>query len=113
MKIQKQFIPLILSGKKTYEFRNSDEHFNKIFKINGNFYWLKHLTTLEKKYYVLRKDEVFNTHIIMEIDMLLPETFDLTKEEYDWLLTNWNTYFADEIFIGVWERVNFEELKVI
>ena len=48
MKIQKQFIPLILDGTKKYEFRNS---INKegLYFINGDYYYLKYIDMLVAK----------------------------------------------------------------
>ncbi|WP_300350157.1 hypothetical protein [Clostridium sp.] len=46
MRIEKQFIPLILSGKKKYEFRKTEDK-QKVYKVGDKFYFLKLLGEIE------------------------------------------------------------------
>ncbi len=106
MKIKKQFIPLIESGEKKYEFRNSGDNFYKHYTINGCVYYLSLFDTavwsgsklicdipmgeVKERYYL----ETHSYHI-----------YEVSKQEYDWLKENWDCYFLSTIYIGQWEKI--------
>lgn len=98
MKIQKEFIPLILSGGKEYEFRNSNDK-EGIYEINGNFYLLKRecpksLTfSLVSNWYAGRAGEFQFCCCVV------------TEEEYKWILNN-REYFTDnKVWVYKWIKM--------
>lgn len=99
MNIKKEFIPLILSGEKEYEFRNSDDK-EGIYEINGNFYllkreWLKNSLTfsLVSNWYAGRPGE-FQFCGCM-----------ITEEEYEWIINN-REYFTDnKVWVYKWIKM--------
>ncbi len=110
MKIQKQFIPLIDKWYKQYEFRNSDEHFRRFYKVNDKIFWLDNFKTIYKVNYFLDKnDDIYTLKSVLDENNKLI----ITKQEYDWLKTNWDTYFKDKIYIGIWTEVVPRKLEVI
>ncbi len=109
MKIQKQFIPLIESGEKKYEFRNSKEHFGRFYEVNGKTFYLDAYKLSAKFNGVLDKNgDVYSLKFKRDDYRLI-----ITKEEYDWLKENWDTYFDSWIWIGIWEEVRLSKLEVI
>ncbi len=58
MKIKKEFIPLILNGKKKYEFRKWCDNFDSIFLIEGKQFILKDISSYEKKLCKIWENEI-------------------------------------------------------
>ncbi len=122
MKILKEFIPLILNGDKAYEFRNSDEHFDKVYEIDGNYYYLEIFKYLPKKELLLAfgsYDTLFGDtgHDDMHAFSLIKDKygsgFQITKQEFEWLYKNWNSYFGEYIYIGAWQKLTIDKLEII
>lgn len=109
MKINKEFIPLILGGKKIYEFRNSDNK-EGVYSIydNGNeyIYYLKffgwgvvHHITSDRVFY-LESGE--------------PKQLIIDRESYNWIQKNKDWYFKNgAIYVYEWIESDFEELEDI
>ncbi len=89
MKMKKEFIPLILSGEKKYEFRNSNDK-EGLYKINNELYYLKFLiqTNLpvnEENAIKIWNDYLEDLAMLGEVE-IDKATADWTKEHLDYFL---------------------------
>lgn len=102
MKIKKEFIPLILSGYKKYEFRNSNDK-EGIYEIEGVWFLLTRVGNYSTTFSLwknLDNANVENAHV--EIDSCW---YEITEEEYKWLENN-REYFTDnEVWVYKWIKI--------
>lgn len=103
MKIKKEFIPLILSGEKKYEFRNSNDK-EGIYEIEGIWFLLirewNYSTTfsLAKNYYNTSVEIYFCGHHI-------------THEEYEWLENNREYFIDNEVWVYKWFEIKNNKVE--
>ena len=114
MKIQEQFIPLILDGTKKYEFRNSDDR-EGFYKINNKLFFLKYHNTIWSKTIPNERYKTFAQYLRNHFRSEVNAKND--KETFKWLKEFGNEYFRDKkeqnihcCFIYEW--INLEKLEV-
>lgn len=114
MKIQEQFIPLILDGTKKYEFRNSDDK-EGFYKINNKLFFLKYHNSIWSKSIPNERYKTFAQYLRNNFRSEVNAKND--KETFKWLKEFGNEYFRDKeeqnihrCFIYEW--INLEKLEV-
>ncbi len=128
MRIEKQFIPLILSGKKKYEFRKTEDK-QKVYKVGDKFYFLKLLGEIELISLLTNtRIKVFETEFTKEYlvrirakDKAVNDEFyglneiKITKEEYVWFLKHKEYIGAPNnklpIYLYKWGKTEVETLE--
>ncbi len=112
MKLNEKFIPLILEGKKENEFRNDGTHFNKIYHIADKKFFLALSGVLLKEFCVLEEKE--EKYFLVSYEFGIEKAkYLITKQEFDWLKENWDSYFGNTIWIASWIEAENETLEVI
>lgn len=105
MKIRKEFIPLILSGEKKYEFRNSKGK-EGIYKINGIWLQLVKYQEYNKNHrFYLDKKDWFN-----EVDFYFCSC-KITELEYLWIQKNKSYFENGQVYIFEWKILGENALK--
>ena len=107
MKIEKQFIPLILSGKKKYEFRQDTDK-EGIYKIEDKYFMLRWIQTGHIGSYQNFDD----CSVWYTVEADVNKVYHITKAEYDWFNEN-EDYIANEITIYEWIPLEFKKLEIV
>lgn len=95
MKIKKEFIPLILSGEKRYEYRAEDVPKHEgFYSVHGKYYFLKLV-----KYCSYSRENIWEI-----FKQFLPD-----KLSYEFIIKN-HKYFLNKIFC-VYEWIPLEQKK--
>lgn len=108
MKIKKEFIPLILSGEKKYEFRNSNDK-EGIYNINNEFYYLKNIE-LVSSYSI--PNSFYKTFYSLLSKRIKQSKLTLDAETKQWLKVNNNYFMVNtqkyqyECYIYEWIKLN-------
>ena len=116
MKIKKEFVPLILSGEKKYEFRNSNDK-EGIYIINKEYYYLKNaelVSTYPNPNATYEKFRTFKDWLFERIKM---SNIQLDIETKKWLEKNSNSYFktnknAYEYECYIYQWIKLSELPL-
>ncbi|MGL4951016.1 MAG: hypothetical protein ACRC4M_04275 [Mycoplasma sp.] len=109
MKIKKEFIPLILSGEKKYEFRKKED-LESIYKIGNEYFELKFICCSDKNTLIEIKGKTKKISYYCE-RVWTRIKYPITKQEYDFL----KSYIEIDkpIYIYEWKKVKIQELEII
>ena len=109
MKIKKEFVPLILSGEKKYEFRNSNDK-EGMYIIDNQYYYLLQKELVAAKTIPNDYHKTFYSYLSKKIKQ---SKLTLDAETKKWLKENSNNYFMVntseykyECYIYEWIKLN-------
>lgn len=105
MKIQKQFIPLILDGIKKYEFRNTNNK-EYLYFINGDYYYLKYIDVIVCKVF----DELLKTIELNFIIDSISRKWIKNNKEYFYRKSELNSYVC---YVYKWVKCELKKLEII
>ncbi len=107
MKIEKQFVSLILKGTKQYEFRSSDE-FEGIYCI------------FKKYFQLVRTDTITNPSITISFDIenkpiYTLDKYEISEEEFSWFTKNHKKWIGRDkkIYVYEWIEVDLKKIQVV
>lgn len=111
MKIKKEFVDLIYSGKKQFEFRNSNDKAG-IYKIKDKYFTLRKINNC-CEYKIKKAKIIFEDGFFYQFC-----GYKITEQEYEWIKNNMD-YFIDSetdetcIVVYDWKETPIKELEVV